>query len=109
MTIFVNGAGLLTPVPADGTPAPIGPIPVLPVTAQASYTAWPPFVYGYLTADWINCEVLYAGAAPGEVAGLLQINFRLPAAPAPGPFGEIPIQVTVGGQTTISGIWTPSS
>lgn len=109
LTIWVNGAGLLTPAPADGARGAVGLNPVLPVTVQASFSPSPPFVYGYSIANWLNCELLYAGAAPGLAAGVLQINFRLPAAPAPGPFGEIPIQVTVGGQTAISNIWTPSS
>ncbi len=28
--------------------------------------------------DGQNTEILYAGAAPGLVAGVLQVNFRLP-------------------------------
>jgi uncharacterized protein (TIGR03437 family) len=107
VTIFVNGAGMLTPQPADGTLAPLGPVPVLPVQVQASLSPLPPFFNRGLTADWLDCQLLYAGSAPGEITGLLQINFRLPAASIRGPFGQIPIQVTVGGQTTISNVWTP--
>jgi uncharacterized protein (TIGR03437 family) len=83
VSLFVNGAGLQTPTPADGTLATFGPRPELPVSVQASAAT------GYF-AEWQNCELLYAGAAPGELAGLLQVNVRLPTA-----------QVAVGGQTAI--------
>jgi uncharacterized protein (TIGR03437 family) len=35
VTIFVNGAGLQTPTPADGTLAPFGPLAASPVEVQA--------------------------------------------------------------------------
>lgn len=41
----------------------------------------------------LAAEVLYAGAAPGLVAGVLQVNARLPAAVAS---GNVPVVVTVG-------------
>jgi uncharacterized protein (TIGR03437 family) len=96
VVIFVNGAGLLTPLPADGTLAPFGPRPVLPVSVQGSFTY-------YTLRNWTNCSVLYAGAAPGEIAGLLQVNFRLPHWGL--PLGAIPIQVTVGDVVAYSNVW----
>lgn len=104
VTIWVNGAGLLTPAAADGTRAPFGLNPVLPVTVQVAFTGLPPWYY-----DWTNCELLYAGSAPEEAAGMVQIDFRIPAAPGPPEFSAMPIQVTVGNQTTRSNIWIPSS
>jgi len=41
----------------------------------------------------LAAEVLYAGAAPGLVAGVLQVNARVPAAVAS---GNVPVVVTVG-------------
>jgi uncharacterized protein (TIGR03437 family) len=43
----------------------------------------------------VQAPVQYAGEAPGEVAGLLQVNAILPAAVAPGP--GVPVTVIVGG------------
>lgn len=42
-----------------------------------------------------SAEVLYAGAAPELVAGVLQINVRIPANTPP---GLAPVQVTIGGK-----------
>jgi uncharacterized protein (TIGR03437 family) len=50
--------------------------------------------------------VLYEGAAPGEIAGLLQVNFRLPAAQAPFQNGGMDIVAIVGGLSTSAAIWT---
>jgi uncharacterized protein (TIGR03437 family) len=41
----------------------------------------------------IQAEVLYAGAAPGQVAGLMQVNAKIPDNSNSGP---VPVQVTVG-------------
>jgi uncharacterized protein (TIGR03437 family) len=40
--------------------------------------------------------VLYAGGAPGEVSGVMQINLQLPA----GVTGQVPVVVIVGGQVS---------
>ena len=46
-------------------------------------------------------QILYAGAAPGFVAGVLQVDVQIPA----GVSGTVPLQLTVGGASTP----TPSS
>ena len=48
-----------------------------------------------------TAEILYAGAAPGEVAGLMQINIRLPLGLAA---GNIPIALSVGGAASQPGL-----
>jgi uncharacterized protein (TIGR03437 family) len=52
-----------------------------------------------------NAEVLYAGSAPGLVAGAMQINARIPSNSIVG--ANVPVQVQVGsaasqGNVTIS-------
>ena len=64
VTVWATGAGLVYPTPADGEVA----------TAAQNYSCC--FV---LVNNDEYAEVLYAGAAPGMVAGMVQINFRLPA------------------------------
>ena len=44
-----------------------------------------------------ECEVLYGGAAPGLVAGLVQLNVRVPADIAP---GVVPVSLEVAGITS---------
>ena len=74
VSIWATGAGLTGLLPPDGvvfqtgggTDRPILPVSVLDV------------------AD--SLEVLYAGSAPGDVAGVMQVNFRLPASPDPSSF-----------------------
>ncbi len=39
----------------------------------------------------------YAGAAPGEVDGVVQLNVLIPASVAPG--GMVPVVIGTGGQT----------
>jgi uncharacterized protein (TIGR03437 family) len=44
-------------------------------------------------------QILYAGAAPGFVAGVLQVNVQIPA----GVSGVVPIQLKIGDATTPEG------
>jgi uncharacterized protein (TIGR03437 family) len=65
LTLYVTGAGVMQPAIPDGQV----------VTITNARLALPVFVsfYGGGTA-----EILYAGPAPGIVAGVLQINVRVP-------------------------------
>jgi uncharacterized protein (TIGR03437 family) len=80
VTLFVTGEGQTVPAGIDGKPAstPL-PKPVLPVT---------------VTIGGENATVPYAGGAPGEVAGLMQLNVQIPADAMPG--SSIGIQVKIG-------------
>ncbi|HLY19394.1 MAG TPA: hypothetical protein VKR61_19340 [Bryobacteraceae bacterium] len=107
VTVFVNGAGLQTPTPADGTRAPFGPRLAAPLAASVQGLSQ---VYaGDYWPTLENCKVLYAGAAPGEIAGLLQVNFGLGTnvIPSSGPYGT-PIQVVVGGLLASASLWVSS-
>jgi uncharacterized protein (TIGR03437 family) len=70
VTVYVSGMGLTDPPGVDGQPNP-GPGRMLdPVTATLDNN--------------VPAEILYAGPAPGLVAGVGQINVALPASVRPG-------------------------
>ena len=48
-----------------------------------------------------EAEILYKGAVPGQTAGLLQINVRIPAGT---PAGNLPLVVTVGTASNPAGL-----
>ena len=63
ISIFGTGFGALNPQPPDGSPVS-APLPELQQAIDI-------FASGLV-------QVLYAGPAPGQVAGVTQVNFRLP-------------------------------
>lgn len=77
VTVWATGAGVLSPVKSDGAIAAGAlSVPNLPVSVLRSADS----------AGATSLEVLYAGDAPLMVAGVLQVNFRLPLqVSAPGP------------------------
>ncbi|MEO8128454.1 MAG: hypothetical protein ABI822_15240 [Bryobacteraceae bacterium] len=79
LTMYVTGEGQTSPGGVEGKPASMPlPQPLLPVTA---------------TIGGKYAPVQYAGAAPGFVAGLMQVNVLVPA----GSEGDIvPVVVRVG-------------
>jgi uncharacterized protein (TIGR03437 family) len=82
ISIFATGEGQTVPAASDGflTPlAPPFPQPQLKVS---------------VAIGGVNAGVLYAGAAPGLVAGLLQVNAQIPDSVAGGP--AVPILLTIG-------------
>ena len=87
VVIWATGAGLTYLAPPDGMilqPGGNPGAPILPVS----------IVYGVYALD--SLEVLYAGSAPGDVAGVMQVNFRLPEAP------ELPFAVRLQVGTMLS-------
>jgi uncharacterized protein (TIGR03437 family) len=85
ISLYVTGEGQTNPPGVDGKPAkaPL-PAPVLPVTA---------------TLAGQSAIVTYAGAAPGLVAGVMQVNVQIPAnliaTVGTGPVA-VPVLVQVG-------------
>jgi len=79
VTLFATGEGQTSPAGVDGklAVAPL-PKPLLPVLVA----------FGGIAAN-----VSYAGGAPGEVAGVMQVNVQLPATVS-GP--AVPVLLTVG-------------
>ncbi|MGD0299354.1 MAG: hypothetical protein ABSE86_19790 [Bryobacteraceae bacterium] len=76
LTLFVSGAGLLSPTPEDGTRGGLGPRLVLPVTVNVSYGIT--LQEGVQAPIFAQGEVRYAGSAPTLAAGIVQINVQLP-------------------------------
>jgi uncharacterized protein (TIGR03437 family) len=84
VSLFGTGEGAISPALPSGYLTISTPfsVPTLPVT---------------VTIGGQQAEVIYAGEAPFEPAGVFQINARIPAAIAP---GNAPISVSIGGIAT---------
>jgi len=80
IAIYATGEGQTSPAGVDGLIASgdVLPRPAQPVAVRV---------------DGQPAEVLYAGAAPGQVAGLMQVNVRIPAGVSS---GSVPIEIQVG-------------
>ena len=85
VVLYGTGEGLTDPAAPDGALAGASRI-VAPVT---------------VTVGGETAEVLYAGSAPGLVAGVMQINVRLPVGLGAGPQ---PVVVTVGSASSPAGV-----
>jgi uncharacterized protein (TIGR03437 family) len=87
--LYVTGEGSTIPAGVDGKLAttPL-PHPVAPVSVRFGGPS------GIVVQ---NSDLLYAGAAPGETAGVMQVNVRIPAN---APTGNVPLAVIVGDQTS---------
>ncbi len=91
ISLYATGEGQTKPGGVDGKLAsgPIYPAPVLNVTA---------------TVGGMAATTNYAGAAPGAVAGLMQVNVLIPTGVTPG--GSVPVVLTVGSASTVTGaVW----
>jgi uncharacterized protein (TIGR03437 family) len=89
ISLYATGEGLDNPPQGDGNVTSIlepYPRPVLPVNVEVG---------------GIRATVLYAGAAPGAIAGLMQVVIRVPAGVQPG--GYVPVQLFVGQNPTVAG------
>jgi uncharacterized protein (TIGR03437 family) len=87
--VYATGEGETDPQVADGrfaTPEEL-PKPKLPVTVRIG---------------GLEAEVFYAGAVPGMVTGLLQVNARVPAGPPSG--STVPVVLTVGSASSQTGV-----
>lgn len=114
-----TGTGYAAALNQDGglntpqNPANAGEIIVLYATGEGQTS--PPAVDGALSAfpypvpiekvsvniGGVDAAILYAGAAPSLVAGLMQINARIPSSVTP---GAVPVTVRVGNNSSQVGI-----
>jgi uncharacterized protein (TIGR03437 family) len=88
VTLWATGEGLTDPPGVDGRLA-IGVVPK-PLAAVS------------VTIGGQPATVQYAGAAPGEMPGLFQINAQIPMNVQPG--NQVPVQITVGAGTSQNGV-----
>jgi len=89
VSIFATGAGQMNPPATDaqlGDSAALGK-PVLPVLIAIQGNAVDP---------------LYAGAVPGLISGLIQVNFRIPDSILPAD--AVPISIQIGSVGSPSGV-----
>ena len=87
VVLFATGAGQTNPPSADGE---ITGVDQLPVPLQDTAV----FIKG------VQAEVLYSGAAPGLVAGVVQVNARLPEELSP---GTARVELRIGSSTSLIG------
>ncbi len=89
IVLYATGAGQTSPLLPDGSVVSADhlPVPVLPVSVQVGGQA---------------AQVLYAGGAPGLVAGILQVNVRLPDGVGSG--ASVPVVLQVGDQSSQAGL-----
>lgn len=92
VSVFVNGAGLMSPLPPDGSRGQLGQTPVTPISV--SYNVEYDLRYGTPPKP---LEVLYVGSSPGMAAGIVQVNFRVPTSSA--GLSLIILDINVGGQS----------
>ena len=86
--LWATGEGITNPPGVDGRLAvDVVPKPVATVTADIG---------------GMPATVQYAGAAPGNMPGLLQINAQMASGVAPGD--NVPVHVTIGGVTSPDGV-----
>ncbi len=89
ISLYATGAGQTSPTGMDGSLASdTPPVPDLPVTVTI----------GGVEVD----NLQYVGGAPGEVAGLLQINVRIPAGIKSS--AATPVSVQIGGASSPAGV-----
>jgi uncharacterized protein (TIGR03437 family) len=85
VVIFATGEGQTSPAGTDGKPG-ASPVPqpmAQPVTA---------------TIGGVNAPVLYAGGAPDLVAGVFQVNLKVPEGVATG--NAVPVVLNIAGSTS---------
>jgi uncharacterized protein (TIGR03437 family) len=86
--IFATGGGLTNPPAVDGVIASLlAPLQALPVSA---------------TVNGEPAKVIYAGGAPLEINGVLQVNIVIPADAPSGP--AVPVAIKVGDWTSQDGV-----
>jgi uncharacterized protein (TIGR03437 family) len=88
ISIYATGEGQTSPSGVTGSVTPSNTTsPLLPVT---------------LKIGGIDATVQYAGSAPGEVAGVLQVNAVIPPSVSPG--SAVPVTINVGGVASQSAV-----
>lgn len=85
VVLYATGGGQTSPAGVDGSITGSDSLPQLVLPVAVNIGGQP-------------AQVLYAGGAPGMVAGLLQVNAQIPAAAQAGL--AVPVTLQIGGQTS---------
>jgi uncharacterized protein (TIGR03437 family) len=89
ISLYATGEGQTAPAGVDGKLSSTGVRPALPVSA---------------TIGGFPATVQFAGEAPGQVAGLMQVNLQVPSGVQTG--GYVPVVLQVGNaSTTADAVW----
>jgi len=88
VSVYADGLGQTNPPGADGAVTGVGLS-----TAVANVSA---------SIDGLDAKVLYAGTAPGIVAGVFQVDVLVPEAATPG--SSVPVVLSAGGATSQAGV-----
>lgn len=89
VALYVTGEGLTSPASVTGQVTPLSANTPKPVAAVG------------VTIDGQPVQVQFWGEAPGEVAGLLQLNVTIPVN---APTGDLPLLVNIGGNSSQAGV-----
>lgn len=90
IVIYATGEGVTTPASATGS-----------VTSSTGTSFPKPVAPVAITIGGIDAQILYAGEAPGLIAGVLQVNAVVPAGTSA---GNQPVVLTVGGVSSPSSV-----
>jgi trimeric autotransporter adhesin len=90
ISLYATGEGQTTPAGVDGKPA----TPPYP-TPNSSVS---------VTIGGVPAQVMYAGGAPGEVAGLMQVNAQIPSASRIQTGNAVPVVLQVVSACNLPGI-----
>jgi uncharacterized protein (TIGR03437 family) len=88
ISLYATGEGQTTPAGVDGSLSPTATRPALPVS---------------VTVGGIPAQVQFAGGAPGQVSGLMQLNVQIPNGVQPG--GYVPVILQVGDRRSSTAVW----
>jgi uncharacterized protein (TIGR03437 family) len=89
ISLYATGEGQTSPAGVDGQVNSAQTQPLLPVSASVG---------------GVPAVIQYAGGAPGQVAGLMQVNVQIPSGVQPG--GYVPVVLQVGDTSTTPGaVW----
>src|SRR5579871_1264998 len=88
VSLYATGEGQTNPAGVDGQ-----------ITSQQPYSK--PVLPVRITVGGVPATFAYAGAAPTEVAGLMQIVVQIPTGVQPG--GYVPVVLQIGSASTVSG------
>jgi len=89
LSLYATGEGQTAPAGADGR--------------IAGSTATGPVLSVRVTVGGMPAIVQYAGSAPRQVAGLMQVNVQIPIGVQPG--GYVPVVLQVGDRSSSSAVW----